>query len=110
MFKTDPRSKNLKYLSLTPAQVIVLGYLIFDLLATSLLMFPFSLAPGVELNFIDALFTATSAISVTGLTVVSTPDTFSFIGLVILTFLMQFGGIGIMTLGTLFYILRGSKK
>jgi len=109
MFKTDPRSKNLKYLSITPAQVIVLGYLFLDLLATSLLMFPFSLNPGVKLNFIDALFTATSAISVTGLTVVSTPDSFNFIGRVIIVLLMHFGGIGIMTLGTLLYILRGAK-
>jgi len=109
MFKTDPRSKKLKYLSLTPAQVIVLGYLLFDLLATILLMLPCSLNQGVKLNFIDALFTATSAISVTGLTVVSTPDSFSFTGLVILVFTMQIGGIGIMTLGTLVYMLLGSK-
>ena len=70
---------------------------------------PFSLNPGVELSLIDALFTATSAISVTGLTVVSTPDTFSFAGKAILTFLLQFGGIGIMTLGTLFYVISGTK-
>ena len=58
---------------------------------------------------VDALFTATSAISVTGLTVVSTPDTFSLVGRGILIFLLQFGGIGIMTLGTLVYVLRGNQ-
>jgi len=109
MINVDSRIKKLKPLSITPAQAIVIGYLLFDILATILLSLPFSLNPGMNLSIIDALFTATSAISVTGLTVVSTPETFSFIGKVILTFLLQFGGIGIMTLGTLFYILQGTK-
>ncbi|MTI82639.1 MAG: TrkH family potassium uptake protein [Firmicutes bacterium] len=109
MINVDSRTKKLKPLSITPAQAIVIGYLLFDILATILLSLPFSLNPGMNLSIIDALFTATSAISVTGLTVVSTPETFSFIGKVILTFLLQFGGIGIMTLGTLFYVLRGTK-
>lgn len=89
--------------------MIVLGYLVFAAAGAILLSLPFSLRPGVELSFIDALFTATSAISVTGLTVVSTPDTFSLAGRGILVFLLQFGGIGIMTLGTLIFALRGDQ-
>lgn len=93
----------------SPVQLIVLGYMAFAAVGTVLLSLPVSLRPGVELRFIDALFTATSAISVTGLTVVSTPDTFSLFGRVVLVFLIQFGGIGIMTLGTIVYALRGNK-
>lgn len=96
-------------LSLTPVQLIVLAYLLFAALGTILLSLPFSRFDGVELSLIDALFTATSAISVTGLTVVSTPDTFNLVGRTILAVLLQFGGIGIMTLGTLVYVLRGNQ-
>ncbi len=94
---------------ITPVQLIVMGYLAFAVLGTVLLSLPFSLRPEVRLSFIDALFTATSAVSVTGLTVVSTPETFSLAGITILAFLFQIGGIGIMTLGTLIYVLRGSQ-
>ena len=94
---------------ITPVQLIVLGYLTFAVLGTLLLCLPFSLRPGVRISFIDALFTATSAISVTGLTVVNTPETFSIVGKIILVFLFQIGGLGIMTLGTLVYVLTGSQ-
>lgn len=94
---------------LTPVQLIVSGYLIFAVIGTVLLSLPFSLQPGVNLSLIDALFTSTSAISVTGLTVVNTADTFSLAGLAILVFLLQFGGIGIMTLGTLVFVLMGNQ-
>lgn len=96
-------------MQITPVQLIVLGYLTFAVLGTFLLSLPFSLRPEVRLSFIDALFTATSAISVTGLTVVDTPETFSLAGKIILAFLFQIGGLGIMTLGTLVYVLRGSQ-
>lgn len=93
----------------TPFQLIVLGYLLFAALGTILISLPFSLQPGVKFSLVDALFTATSAISVTGLAVVDTKETFSPVGWGILAFLMQFGGIGIMTLGTLVYVMRGNK-
>lgn len=57
----------------------------------------------------DALFTAVSAVSVTGLTVVNTPEVFSVTGYFILIFVLQFGGIGIMTLGTFFWLIVGKK-
>ncbi|MDD2553727.1 MAG: potassium transporter TrkG [Desulfotomaculaceae bacterium] len=98
-----------KKLTVTPFQLIVLGYLLFAILGTVLISLPFSLQPGVKFSLIDALFTATSAISVTGLTVVDTKDTFSTTGKFILAFLMQFGGIGIMTLGTLVFVMRGNQ-
>lgn len=97
------------WLSITPVQLIVLGYLFFAVTGTILLSLPISLKPGKEISFIDALFTATSAVSVTGLTVISTADTFSIAGRVILAFMLQFGGIGIMALGTLIFILRGNQ-
>lgn len=101
--------KNKSVFSLSPVQLIVFGYFLFVIIGAVLLSLPVSLNSGVRLSPIDALFTATSAISVTGLTVVSTPDTFSLFGRAILVFLLQIGGIGIMTLGTLFYVLIGNQ-
>ncbi|MBM7854751.1 potassium uptake TrkH family protein [Desulfohalotomaculum tongense] len=107
--KTRPKGFNVKKSKITPVQLIVIGYLSFALLGTLLLSLPISLQPGVELSFIDALFTATSAISVTGLTVTATNETFSNVGLAILMIWLQFGGIGIMTLGTLMYVVFGRQ-
>lgn len=94
---------------LTPAQVIVSFYLIAVTVATILLSLPFAHKPGAEWSFIDAIFTSVSAVSVTGLTVVSTADTFNTAGIFLLIFVLQFGGIGIMTLGTFFWLLVGKK-
>lgn len=94
---------------LSTVQMIVLLYLGTVTISTLLLSIPIAHKPGVKLSFIDALFTAVSAISVTGLTVVSTPDTFNTLGLIILMFIFQLGGIGIMTLGTFAWLLIGKK-
>lgn len=94
---------------LSSVQLIVLFYLSAVIVSTILLSLPIAHRPNVELSFIDTLFTAVSAISVTGLTVVSTADTFSVPGYFILAFILQFGGIGIMTLGTFIWILFGKK-
>lgn len=101
------RQDNLLLHRLTPAQFIVLAYLIAVIVSTFLLMLPISLKPGVRLNAIDAMFTAVSGVSVTGLSVVNTAETFSAFGTVVLMLILQFGGIGIMTLGTFVWILLG---
>lgn len=75
----------------------------------ALLSIPFFHREGVELSFIDLLFTAVSAVSVTGLTVVPTAETFNSAGSIALAVVLQFGGIGIMTLGTLIWVLLGKK-
>lgn len=98
-----------KATELSSVQLIVLFYFAAVALSTVLLSLPVAHQASVEWSFIDALFTAVSAISVTGLTVVSTADTFSTTGTYILAFVLQFGGIGIMTLGTFVWLLMGKK-
>ncbi len=73
-----------------------------------LLLLPFS-HTGTELNFIDALFTSTSATCVTGLIVTSTPQTFSAFGEAVILLLIQIGGIGYMSLLGLMFLAIGSK-
>jgi len=97
----------LKKIQLTPVQLIVLSYFMATLLSMFLLSLPFSIRDGVEVSIIDLLFTAVSAISVTGLTVVNTAETFTPFGVVMLMIILQLGGIGLMTLGTFIYILLG---
>ena len=99
----------LKNIRMQPAKVIVSFYLFAVIVSICLLSLPIALKPGVSWTFIDILFTVVSAVSVTGLTVVSTVDTFSTTGIFILMFILQFGGIGIMTFGTFIWVLIGKK-
>lgn len=101
--------KKINLNKLTPPQIIVLYYLLAVTVSTFLLKLPIALKPGVELSFIDAFFTAASAVSVTGLTVINISETFSVTGNFILMFVLQFGGIGIMTLGTFMWLLFKKK-
>ncbi|MGP4040818.1 TrkH family potassium uptake protein [Gracilibacillus sp. D59] len=98
-----------KLSNLSGIHLIVLFYCSAALISTLLLSIPYFHREGVEVSWLDSIFTAVSAISVTGLTVVSTADTFNNIGYFVLAFVLQFGGIGIMTLGTFVYILLGKK-
>lgn len=94
---------------LSSVQLIVLFYILAVGISTLLLLMPIALKPGEELSFVDALFTAASAVSVTGLSTITIADRFSTTGMFILTFILQFGGIGIMTLGTFIWLLMGKK-
>lgn len=94
---------------LTSVQIIVFFYVGLILVSSVLLCLPIFHKPGVSLSYIDSLFTATSAISVTGLTVITVHEVFNQWGILFLTLLFQVGGIGIMTLGTFFWLLLGHK-
>lgn len=93
--------------SLTPSQILTLGFLTFILIGTLLLMLPFSTTNGI--SFIDALFTSTSAICVTGLIVMDTPKDFTLWGQVIILFLIQIGGLGYMTSATIISLAIGKR-
>ena len=86
---------------------IVLGFTFIIFVATILLMLPVS--HHGHLSFLDALFTATSAVCVTGLIVKDTGSDFTIFGQIILTFFMQIGGLGFMTFATLIFITLGKK-
>lgn len=97
-------------IKLHPAQILVLGFGSLILVGTLLLMLPIStVEEGRGLNFIDALFEATSAVCVTGLAVVDTGTTFTLFGQIVLLVLIQFGGWGIMTIAIFMFIILGKK-
>ena len=84
-------------------RIIFFSYLIVVLVGAIILMLPFSHIG--KLTFIDALFTSTSATCVTGLIVKVTPEDFTFFGQLVLVILMQVGGIGYMSIVTLFFLV-----
>lgn len=90
----------------SPGMVFVISYLAAILIGSSLLMMPWATREG-QMAWIDALFTATSALCVTGLTVVDTGSTFSFYGQVLIMTLIELGGLGIMTFAALLYLSTG---
>jgi Trk-type K+ transport system membrane component len=94
---------------LTSVQIIVFFYVGLILLSSLLLWLPIFHKPGVSISYIDAIFTSASAISVTGLTAITVHEIFNDWGILFLTLLFQIGGIGIMTLGTFFWMLMGQK-
>lgn len=84
-----------------PALAVALGYALATLVGTVLLLLPAARVPTESPSVVTALFTATSAVCVTGLTVVDTATYWTSFGQVVLTGLGQVGGIGIMTLASL---------
>lgn len=92
-----------------PPKVLVIGFAVLILIGAILLTLPVATEDGKGLAFLDALFTATSAVCVTGLVVVDTGDTFSTFGELVVLFLIQVGGLGFMTFGTFLFMLLGKK-
>ncbi|WP_339300061.1 TrkH family potassium uptake protein [Paenibacillus sp. FSL K6-2441] len=98
-----------KKINLSPPQILVTGFALIILLGTLLLMLPISGTSGEPMPFIDALFTATSATCVTGLFVVDTGRYFSTFGHIVIIMLVQIGGLGFMTMATLFSLVLKRK-
>ena len=92
-----------------PGRIIVLGFLIVILLGTILLMLPISINEGENVSFIDALFTSTSAVCVTGLIAIDTADTFTVFGRTVVALLIQIGGLGVTSVGVGFIMLLKKK-
>ncbi|MFG3440990.1 TrkH family potassium uptake protein [Nonomuraea sp. NPDC047897] len=92
-----------------PAQVIVTGFGFVALVGTALLTLPVATVSGESAGWVNALFTATSAVCVTGLVVVDTETHWSVFGELVIVALAQVGGLGIMTLATLFTVLLSGR-
>ncbi|GIP49355.1 K+ transporter Trk [Paenibacillus sp. J53TS2] len=98
-----------KKISLSPPQILVIGFALIILLGALLLMLPISSKSGESLSIVDAVFTATSATCVTGLVVVDTGTYFSTFGQIVIMLLIQVGGLGFMTMATLFSLVFKRK-
>ena len=101
-------SSFLPSMQMSAQKLFVLSFVVLILSGTGLLMLPKMTVEGVNLHFVDALFTATSASCVTGLSTVDIATYFTLRGQIIIMFLAQLGGLNIITFATFFLIL--SKK
>ncbi len=93
----------------SPARIIAGGFALVILLGSLLLMLPCSIREGVQLRYIDALYTSTSAVCVTGLIAVDAGDTFTPLGQGILAGLIQIGGLGVTSIGAGVILLMGKR-
>jgi len=95
--------------NIKPGQVLVGSYGLVNLVGTFLLMLPFASTQPGSTGFLQAWFTATSALTVTGLTVVATNTHWTVFGQGVILLLMQIGGLGLMVLSTFFLIVLGMR-
>ncbi len=98
-----------KRISLSTTQIIMLSFLAVILLGSVVLSLPISTVDGKSVSYIDALFTATTATCVTGLVTLPTVTTWSFFGQAVILFLIQVGGLGIVTVVSGFMIALNKK-
>lgn len=107
LFLEDYRPPTPKVSPLTGSQRMVAGFALIILIGTILLRLPIaSTVPG-GVSWIDAFFTATSAVTVTGLTLFSTATTYTRFGQIVILLLLQIGGVGFIALSVVLYRLAG---
>ncbi|MDP3387978.1 MAG: TrkH family potassium uptake protein [Eubacteriales bacterium] len=105
----ENQESNLSNLKIHPSQFLLLWFAVLIFIGTTLLNLPIASVDGRSIGFIDALFTAASAVCVTGLTVVNTAVHWTLFGKIVIILLIQIGGLGIMTMATLIAFLFGKK-
>ena len=103
----DLSTKFIKPLIQSPARFSIFSFILLILTGTILLLLP--QAANTPISLIDAFFTATSAVCVTGLTVVDTGTAFSSLGQWIILALIQTGGLGIMTISTIIVFILNKR-
>jgi trk system potassium uptake protein TrkH len=91
-----------------PAAILLSSYLLAIGIGTSLLLTPYATVSG-DISLMDALFTATSAVCVTGLIVVDTGSYFTVFGQGVILMLIQLGGLGVMTVSVTIFLLIGKS-
>lgn len=94
---------------LSPAQLLLIFYFIAIIVSTTILSFPIVYKDDKMVPFIDIIFTAVSALTVTGLSTISVAETFNTIGLVVLIIIMHLGAVGVMAVSTAIWLLLGKR-
>ena len=98
-----------KKISFSTTHIILISFFIVIIMGSILLSLPISVKNGVNVNFIDALFTATTSTCVTGLVTVPTFSTWSLFGQVIILILIQIGGLGVVAFMAAVMIIINKK-
>src|SRR5690625_981528 len=104
----DRRSRRF-HKQISPVRVLLLFYFLAIIISAVVLSLPIVHQVGVEIPFIDHLFTAVSAISVTGLSTVTISNTYNTFGIIWIAIILQLGAVGVMAIGTFIWLLLGKK-
>jgi trk system potassium uptake protein TrkH len=107
--KEGRREKPKRKKIFTPAQILALGFAGVIILGTLLLSLPSATSDGHGASLINAFFTSTSAVCVTGLVVVDTGNYFTVFGQLVIMLLIQIGGLGFMSIASLYAIILGKR-
>ncbi len=99
----------LKKIEFTTTQIIGFGFFVAIIIGTVLLKLPIASADGQAADLIDAAFTATTSVCVTGLTTVNTASHWSIFGKIVILLLIQMGGLGVITFTTLVFLIFRQK-
>lgn len=102
-----PKQKKFHF---TTFQIIILGFAGVILLGSLLLCLPISTRSGESASYLDALFTATTSVCVTGLVTQDTGTYWSLFGQIIILILIQIGGMGVMTVAIMFGLMARRKR
>lgn len=107
--QTDIRKKIVKKKKLSEVQILAIGFIVVILIGGTILSLPMSSVTGEATNFLDSVFTATSATCVTGLVVVDTGTHWNIFGQTVIMILIEIGGLGFMSFATFITVLMGRK-
>ena len=107
--QTDMKQFLLSIKRQPPGRLIVVGFALVIFLGTGLLLLPISVRDDATVSFIDALFTSTSAVCVTGLIAIDVADHFTVFGQVVVAVLIQVGGLGVTSIGVGLILAAGKK-
>lgn len=107
--RTKVPDRLISLLGIKPAQLLIVTFMMTILIGTVLLTLPIATQSGQGLNFVDALFTATSATCVTGLIVQDTGSFFTVFGQLVILLLIQVGALGIMTFSVTLFLAAGKQ-
>ncbi len=93
----------------SPHQYIALVFMFVIVVGSIILFLPLTHLSGVQVSYIDALFTTISAVCVTGLVVVDISEHFNIFGRIVIAILIQIGGLGVTTIGAAFILIAQKK-
>ena len=93
----------------SPARIVATAFFSVSFIGSILLYLPMSHMPGMEITYLDAVYTAVSALCVTGLSIVDTATVFNSFGQIVLAVLIQIGGLGVSTMGAGVLLALGKK-
>lgn len=101
--------ENQRKRTMTPPLVLLISFLVLITVGTFLLSLPISVKEGVDNSVLTALFTTTSAVAVTGLSVVDVSKFYSYFGTTVIMVLIQLGGLGVMTFSSIIMLVIGKR-